>query len=716
MSKLLALTMTTARSAPPTRYLRYAISSFFSRNTPRGLRPRRPSIINQRTIFAGLYSLNVDPCRNTDSSYLRYLLNTAAENTSGLASRRFFSHDRREKRSSFLPDDGLSFGDFVVTDSNLNHRSSVSSEQQEPEAHSHKRISKTFHIKTYGCQMNINDTQIVRSILLKENFTEASIEDEADILLTNTCSIREKAETKVFQHLRTLRKRKGSDRIVGLLGCMAERLQQSILDEGLADVVVGPDAYRNLPKLLFQLFDEDDPMQQAIDVQLSKDETYSDILPVQESLAKNDKTTTKLSAFASIQRGCDNRCSFCIVPFTRGKERSRPLESIVDEITHLRETDGIQEIILLGQNVNSYHDRSEAALQARPTVPVPSLSNQGFRSRTKRPTFGGHTFVDLLERVSDISPELRVRFTSPHPKNYPTELLSLMNERANICNQIHLPAQSGSTTTLQRMKRGYSREAYLELVHQIWDIIPDVALSSDFIAGFCDETEEEHKDTVSLLQHVQYEQAFLFAYSLREKTYADRRLEDNVPPTVKQSRLQELIDTFRREVHKKNERIEVGKFRLVLVEGKSKRQDDTWSGRTDQNKRIFFPVEGSAIDENKVITRNQEWVRFCLENKSYMHSKSAPHLIPPMSSNLEPGEYAVVQVTEAKGHTLRGNLLWQTTLSNFAEIERRFLADMRKEELERFQDVFDNDVGKGPPPTSNIASSDFCEALPRVVS
>ena len=377
------------------------------------------------------------------------------------------------------------------------------------------------------------------------------------------------------------------------------------------------------------------------------------------------------------------------MPFTRGKERSRPLQSIVEEIKHLREVDGIQEIVLLGQNVNSYHDRSEVALAQRPAVPTPSLSNSGFRSRTKRPDFGGYTFVDLIEEVSSISPELRVRFTSPHPKDYPTELLHLMAERPNICNQIHLPAQSGSTTMLQRMKRGYSREAYLELVHQIWDIIPDVALSSDFIAGFCGETEDEHQDTVSLLQHVKYEQAFLFAYSLREKTYAHRRLEDNVPAETKQRRLQEIIDTFREEVHKKNERLEVGKLRLVLVEGKSKRHSDIWSGRTDQNKRVLFPIETetSSNDQNKVITRSGREVRASLETKQYLHDIPMFDVNLP-ASELESGDYAGVEITEAKGHTLRGKLLWQTSLSDFAEVERRFLSKMTIEERGKFGDLF----------------------------
>jgi hypothetical protein len=334
------------------------------------------------------------------------------------------------------------------------------------------------------------------------------------------------------------------------------------------------------------------------------------------------------------------------------------------------------------------------------------LSNAGFRSRgTNRSLGGGYSFVDLVDAVSHSHPELRVRFTSPHPKDYPVELLQLMSERANVCNQLHLPAQSGSTTMLKRMKRGYSREAYLELIESVHDVIGhghrgEVALSSDFIAGFCGETQAEHEDTVSLLQHVQYDQAYLFAYSMREKTHASRTMVDNVPAEIKQARLQELIDTFRTTVHAKNELYEIGKLRLVLVEGPSKKQPKgdlspntmTWHGRTDQNKRVLFPVfprldeeagqeflgslSATALEGDWMET---QWLQQggmpgldALSSSLLEATATTTTTTPPFSTRttrLVPGDYAVVQVTEAKGHTLRGKLLWKTTLQKFSELQ-----------------------------------------------
>lgn len=438
---------------------------------------------------------------------------------------------------------------------------------------------------------------------------------------------------------------------------MAERLQEDLLQDGLADLVVGPDAYRDLPRLagnLLRRYDDDlDPY--AVNVQLSLDETYADITPIRAN--KDD-----VSAFVSIQRGCANRCSFCIVPFTRGQERSRPLDSIITEIQHLHFEQGVKEVTLLGQNVNSYHDVSEGALQANPTSRY-QLSNDGFKSRIRRPD-GGYYFADLIERVSDLSPELRVRFTSPHPKDYPSALLDLMAERSNVCNHLHMPAQSGSTTMLKRMKRGYSREAYLELVFDnILPRIPDIALSTDMIAGFCGETDKEHEDSISLLESVGYDQAFLFAYSLREKTHAHRTMEDNVPEEIKQQRLRQLIDTFQAQVHQKNAEKEVGRLRLVMLEGPSKRstpEKPAWHGRTDQNKRIIFPVEhdlSCATDEHTF-------------DPVTLLSRS-PVGGGPVRGTLNKGDYAVVEVTEAKGHTLRGKLLYRTTMKRFAEDEAK---------------------------------------------
>lgn len=670
----------------------------------------------------------------------------------------------QSQRRRKIPKDGLSLGDFVNRGSGTenNPHSTALKEFQEPRG--------TFHIKTYGCQMNVSDSDIVRAVLLEHGYREATIDDTssidpnmkqnrnkkkkmpltpestANIILTNTCAIREKAEEKVWQRLYHLRKNKGSHQIVGVLGCMAERLQNKLLEENVADLVVGPDAYRDLPQLLQQITNspennndkhntihgEDDandaelqstsdqiensqfqpenqqmkqkkqpkrekktPRPKVINVDLSTIETYDDIMPV-----RGEEVSNPFSAFVSIQRGCSNRCSFCIVPFTRGgKERSRPFQSIVDEVSYMVETQNLKEVVLLGQNVNSYHDRSPLALKERPELNILSLSNDGFRSRIRRPNIGGYRFVDLVEAVANISPELRIRYTSPHPKDYPLELLQLMAERPNVCSQLHMPAQSGSTDMLKRMKRGYTREAYIELIDTVRSVIPDVAISSDFIAGFCDETEDEHKDTVSLLEYVEYEQAFLFAYSMRDKTHASRAMQDNIAADIKQRRLQELIDVYREKIHSKNERVEVGQLRIVLVEGPTKKQKPdsppataTWHGRTDQNKRILFDVEketGSGLRNAKVW--KEEYVLELLQRQQSMSPELRHQLEYPTantgSTHLNPGDYAVVSVTEAKGHTLRGRVLWKTSISNFAKFESNHLTKLRSQDLSYLRDL-----------------------------
>jgi tRNA A37 methylthiotransferase MiaB len=360
-------------------------------------------------------------------------------------------------------------------------------------------------------------------------------------------------------------------------------------------------------------------------------------------------------------------------------------------------------VVLLGQNVNSYHDTSPEALLARPQLAPPSLSNDGFRSRIRKVETGGYRFVDLVEAVSDISPELRVRFTSPHPKDYPVELLYLMADRPNVCSQLHMPAQSGSSSMLKRMKRGYSREAYMELIDTVHEIIPDVALSSDFIAGFCGETEEEHHDTVSLLEYVEYEQAYLFAYSMREKTHANRTMQDNIPAAVKQRRLQELIDVFRTKVHAKNVRVETGQLRLVLVEGPTKKQDAnaqpgtaTWHGRTDQNKRVLFSAYdvSEELSDNGNMVSAQIWsendIRRILEFQQHQtesHNTLADwRMESSATTTLLPGDYAVVYITEAKGHTLRGRLLWKTSLAGFTNFQSNHLNNLDAMGLDIFKE------------------------------
>jgi MiaB/RimO family radical SAM methylthiotransferase len=545
--------------------------------------------------------------------------------------------------------------------------------------------------------MNVNDSDIVRSVLLDAGFVEVTSSDTesvADIWLTNTCAIRDGAEQKVVTRLQQLRaaRRKLKTKttmIVGVLGCMAERLQEQLLKDDMADLVVGPDAYRDVPKLLANLLNHSDDQrrQHAINVQLSRDETYADITPVRHAAHVDSPT-----AYVSIQRGCSNRCSFCIVPFTRGVERSRPFDSIVDEIRRLHGESNVKEVTLLGQNVNSYHDQSETAVtkQLPGTTTEYQMSNAGFRSRIRRPA-AGYFFADLLEAVADIAPDqLRVRFTSPHPKDYPLPLLQLMAERPNICNQLHMPAQSGSTSMLQRMKRGYSREAYLQLMDDVHATIPDVAVSSDFIAGFCDETEDEHADTISLLELVRYDQAYMFAYSMRGKTHAARTMQDNVSPEIKQRRLQEIIDTYQRTVHQKNVEQEVGRLRLVLTEGESKRSKEgarTWGGRTDQNKRIVFPVDGCDADSAPRCWSDHV-LRPAMDAIKTGDSFAAAQLYQSLvdnsntkSARIQKGDYAVVEVTEAKGHTLRGKLLWRS--SSITSFDETGLSGKDEESLRR---------------------------------
>ncbi|KAJ8385343.1 hypothetical protein AAFF_G00190590 [Aldrovandia affinis] len=366
--------------------------------------------------------------------------------------------------------------------------------------------SRKVYFETYGCQMNVNDTEIAWSILQRKGYLRTSELSQADVVLLVTCSIREKAEQTIWnrlQQLTSLKKRRSKVHgplKIGILGCMAERLKTELLErEKLVDVLAGPDAYRDLPRLLALA----QGGQRASNVLLSLEETYADVMPVHHAPQGH-------RAFVSIMRGCDNMCSYCIVPFTRGRERSRPVSSILEEVRILSDQ-GVKEVNLLGQNVNSYRDTSEEQFCGT----EPAKLSRGF-STVYRARKGGLRFADLLDRVSLINPEMRVRFTSPHPKDFPDEVLHLIQERGNICKQIHLPAQSGSSKVLQAMRRGYTREAYLELVANIRKIIPGVSLSSDFIAGFCGETEEDHQQTLCLLREVRYSVGFLFAYSMRK--------------------------------------------------------------------------------------------------------------------------------------------------------------------------------------------------------
>jgi tRNA-2-methylthio-N6-dimethylallyladenosine synthase len=409
------------------------------------------------------------------------------------------------------------------------------------------------YLETYGCQMNVSDSEIVASVLQGAGFGLTHDAERADVVLLNTCAIRENAEQKVRRRLQELRARKRRhqpDLTLGVLGCMAERLRHDLLEqEQLVDLVVGPDAYRDIARLVDGTIESG---QAAVNVQLSREETYADIAPVRYD-------SNGISAFVSIMRGCDNMCAFCVVPFTRGRERSRPVGSILDECRDLVDR-GYREVTVLGQNVNSYRFTADGTAV---------------------------DFAELLSRVSLVSPDLRIRYSTSHPKDCSDELLHVHRERSNVCNYIHLPVQHGSTAVLERMRRTYTRDAYLDLVDRARRIVPGVSLSTDLIAGFCGETEEEHRETLSLMESVRYDHAYMFMYSERPDTYAARRYADDVPEDVKKRRLTEIIDLQTRISAEGNAR-DVGTEQVVLVEGTSRRSEDRLCGRTDGNKMVVF--------------------------------------------------------------------------------------------------------------------------------
>lgn len=424
--------------------------------------------------------------------------------------------------------------------------------------------SKKLFLESYGCQMNFSDSEIVAAILSKEGYSTTQTMEDADLIFVNTCAIRENAENKVRQRLQDYRKakRNNPDMVIGVLGCMAERLKSKFLEEEkLVDIVVGPDAYRDLPNLIEQA----EGGQKAVNVILSKEETYADIAPVR--LDKNG-----VSAFVSIMRGCDNMCSFCVVPFTRGRERSRDPESIVKECREAFEA-GYREVTLLGQNVDSY-----------------LYSGGGLKKEilTEEQRAAATNFAQLLEKVALIHPDLRVRYSTSHPKDMTDEVLHVMARYENICKYIHLPVQSGNTKVLSDMNRGYSREWYLSRIASIRRIMPDCGISTDIITGFCGETDEEHQDTIRLMEAVKYDYAFMFMYSERPKTLAERRFKDDVPEEIKKSRLTEVVNLQQKH---SEERIkaQIGKVHRVLVEGPSKRSDAMLMGRNTQNTVLVFP-------------------------------------------------------------------------------------------------------------------------------
>ncbi|PUZ22526.1 tRNA-2-methylthio-N6-dimethylallyladenosine synthase [Chitinophaga costaii] len=438
------------------------------------------------------------------------------------------------------------------------HDETRQGEAYAPHEESTSPFQKNFYIESYGCAMNFNDSEIVASILQGEGFGATRNVEEADLILLNTCSIREKAEQTVRKRLTEFRKLKKAKpgMLVGVLGCMAERLKDKLLvEEKLVDMVVGPDAYRTLPGLI----EEANTGQKAVNVLLSREETYGDISPIR--LDSNG-----VSGYVSIMRGCNNMCTFCVVPFTRGRERSRDAASIVAEARDLFER-GFREVTLLGQNVDSYH--------WMPSDSVPGITEPV-------------TFAQLLASVAEIDPLLRVRFSTSHPKDITDEVLFTMAKYENICNYIHLPLQSGSSRILQLMNRTYTREWYIKKVDRIREILPDCGLSTDIITGFCTETDADHADTLSLMQYAKYDLAYMYFYSERPGTLAARRYQDDIPETLKKQRLAEVVALHRQHTLD-SMRKDVGKSFKVLIEGTSKRSSEHLYGRNDQNKVVIFP-------------------------------------------------------------------------------------------------------------------------------
>lgn len=420
--------------------------------------------------------------------------------------------------------------------------------------------TKKLHIETYGCQMNFSDSEIVGSIMEKEGFTTAENVENADIIFLNTCSIRDNAEQTIRKRLKEIKRLKKSnpELKIGILGCMAERLKQQLLEEeDMVDLIVGPDAYRDLPNLIKTV----ESGRKAINVILSEEETYAEIEPVR--LGSN-----KVSAFISIMRGCENFCTYCVVPFTRGKERSRNPETIIHEARDLFEK-GYKEVTLLGQNVNSY-----------------LWENEGERV----------SFPELIAKVAQISTQLRVRFATSHPKDISNELIEIIAKTPNICKAIHLPFQSGNNEVLKRMNRKYTREWYMDRISTIKKHIPDCGLSTDIIAGFCSETDEEHQQTLSLMEWVGFDYAFMFKYSERPNTIAQKKYADDVPEEIKSKRLSEIIE-LQQKLSLRSNQNDIGKTFEVLVESFSKKSVNDLAGRNSQNKMVVFPKKEYQIGD-----------------------------------------------------------------------------------------------------------------------
>ncbi len=454
----------------------------------------------------------------------------------------------------------------------LNFANKTIDEARQGEAYAGELVTeatpgKRFYIESYGCQMNFSDSEIIASILHTEGFGPTKNVEDADLIFLNTCSIREKAEQTVRKRLTEFKKIKKQrpSLLIGVLGCMAERLKSKLLEEEkLVDIVVGPDAYRSLP----QLIDEADSGTKAVNVLLSREETYADISPVRLN-------SNGINAFVSIMRGCNNMCAFCVVPFTRGRERSRDEASIVAECQDLFQQ-GYKEVTLLGQNVDSYY---------------------WVDPKTNHPV----DFAMLLEKVAQISPSLRIRFSTSHPKDITDKVLQTMKAHANICKYIHLPVQSGSTRILQLMNRTYTREWYLAKVKRIKEIMPDCAISADIITGFCTETEQDHQDTLDIMRQSKYEYSYMFAYSERPGTLAAKRYTDDIPDEVKKRRLDEIVK-LQNSLSLETNKLDIGKVFEVLIEGNSKKSERQWMGRNSQNKvMVFDKIENTQLQPGSFV-------------------------------------------------------------------------------------------------------------------
>ncbi len=419
-------------------------------------------------------------------------------------------------------------------------------------------LQRKLYIETYGCAMNLADSEVMASIMSGNGFTTTDNPLEADVVFLNTCAVRDNAESRIWGRLRELKfqKKKNPGMIVGVMGCMAERLKSTLLEkEKLVDIVVGPDAYRDIPKLIEQV----EEGQKAVNVLLSREETYAEITPVRLS-------SNGVNAFVSIMRGCDNMCSFCVVPFTRGRERSREPESIINEATELF-NQGYKEVTLLGQNVDSYKWEDADSTNVI-------------------------SFAQLLEKVAMISPELRIRFSSSHPKDITDDVIYTMKANENICNYIHFPLQAGNTRILKLMNRTYNREWFIQRLKRIRELIPDCGISTDVIVGFCTETEEEFLDTYKLFEEAQFDFAYMYAYSERPGTLAAKKYADDISAEVKSRRLADII-ALQNKLSTENNKKEIGKTYKVLIEGFSKKSENDFKGRNDQNKTVIFPVNGN---------------------------------------------------------------------------------------------------------------------------